>query len=70
MELAPLVGLADKIVDIVDTGNTLRANGLEPTELIATISSRLIVNKAAMKMKHSVIQRLIDQLAEAVENNR
>ena len=44
MELAPLVGLADKIVDIVDTGNTLRANGLEPTELIATISSRLIVN--------------------------
>ena len=70
MELAPLVGLADKIVDIVDTGNTLRANGLEPTELIATISSRLIVNKASMKMKHSVIQRLIDQLAEAVENNR
>jgi len=70
MELAPLVGLADKIVDIVDTGNTLRANGLEPTELIATISSRLIVNKASMKMKHSVIQRLIDQLAEAVENKR
>lgn len=70
MELAPLVGLADKIVDIVDTGNTLRANGLEPTELIATISSRLIVNKASMKMKHGVIQGLIDQLAEAVENNR
>lgn len=70
MELAPLVGLADKIVDIVDTGNTLRANGLEPTELIATISSRLIVNKASMKMKHSVLQRLIDQLALAVDNNR
>ncbi|MAR89881.1 MAG: ATP phosphoribosyltransferase [Pseudomonadota bacterium] len=70
MELAPLVGLADKIVDIVDTGNTLRANGLEPTELIATISSRLIVNKAAMKMKHALIQGLIDQLAVAVENNR
>ena len=70
MELAPLVGLADKIVDIVDTGNTLRANGLEPTELIATISSRLIVNKASMKMKHDRIQSLIDQLATAVENNR
>ncbi len=70
MELAPLVGLADKIVDIVDTGNTLRANGLEPTELIATISSRLIVNKASMKMKHGAIQKLIDQLAVAVENNR
>jgi ATP phosphoribosyltransferase len=70
MELAPLVGLADKIVDIVDTGNTLRANGLEPTELIATISARLIVNKASMKMKHSVIQGLIDQLAVAVENDR
>lgn len=70
MELAPLVGLADKIVDIVDTGNTLRANGLEPTELIATISSRLIVNKASMKMKHNRIQRLIDQLSAAVDNNR
>ena len=70
MELAPLVGLADKIVDIVDTGNTLRANGLEPTELIATISSRLIVNKASMKMKQNRIQSLIDQLSTAVENNR
>lgn len=70
MELAPLVGLADKIVDIVDTGNTLHANGLEPTELIATISSRLIVNKASMKMKHNRIQSLIDQLSTAVENNR
>ena len=68
MELAPLVGLADKIVDIVDTGNTLRANGLEPTELIATISSRLIVNKASMKTKHAVIQKLIDQLDAAVKN--
>lgn len=68
MELAPLVGLADRIVDIVDTGNTLRANGLEPTELIAEISSRLIVNKASMKTKHAPLQRLIDQLAVAVEN--
>lgn len=68
MELAPLVGLADKIVDIVDTGNTLRANGLEPTELIAEISSRLIVNKASMKTKHAAIQKLIDQLSLAVDN--
>jgi ATP phosphoribosyltransferase len=66
MELAPLVGLADRIVDVVDTGNTLRANGLEPTELIATISSRLIVNKAAMKMKHTSIQPLIERLGETV----
>ena len=61
MELAPLVGLADCIVDLVDTGNTLKANGLEPRELITRISSRLIVNKASMKMKHLAIQSLIDQ---------
>ena len=67
MELAPLVGLADKIIDVVDTGNTLRANGLEPQELIATISSRLIVNKASMKMQHARIQALIETLREAVE---
>ena len=67
MELAPLVGLADKIIDVVETGNTLRANGLEPQELIATISSRLIVNKAAMKMQHARIQALIETLREAVE---
>ena len=67
MELAPLVGLADKIIDVVDTGNTLKANGLEPQELIAHVSSRLIVNKAAMKMKHARIQQLIDTLATAVE---
>lgn len=67
MELAPLVGLADKIIDVVDTGNTLRANGLEPQELIADISSRLIVNKASMKLKHARIQALINLLAEAVE---
>jgi ATP phosphoribosyltransferase len=66
MELAPLVGLADRIVDVVDTGNTLRANGLEPLEHIADISSRLIVNKAAMKMKHERVKALIDCLAAAV----
>lgn len=67
MELAPLVGLADKIIDVVDTGNTLRANGLEPQELIAHISSRLIVNPAAMKMKHAQLKQLIDTLEQAVE---
>lgn len=67
MELAPLVGLADRIVDLVDTGNTLRANGLEPLEHIADISSRLVVNKAAMKMKHDRVQAFIDKIAEAVE---
>ena len=67
MELAPLVGLADKIIDVVDTGNTLKANGLEPQELIAHVSSRLIVNKASMKMKHARIKALIDVLADAVE---
>lgn len=66
MELAPIMSLADEIVDIVDTGNTLRANGLEPRELIADISSRLIVNKASMKMKHVQIQAIIDHIAGAV----
>ncbi len=66
MELAPIVGLADYIVDLVDTGNTLKANGLEPRELITEISSRLVVNKAAMKMKHRAIQELINQLELAL----
>lgn len=63
MELAPLVGLADIIVDLVDTGNTLKANGLEAKEKIADISSRLIVNKASMKMKHARVQTFIETLA-------
>jgi ATP phosphoribosyltransferase len=66
MELAPLVGLADWIVDLVDTGNTLRANGLEPVTTIAAISSRVIVNKAAMKTRHGAIRGVIDALGEAV----
>ena len=70
MELAPLVGLADRIVDVVDTGNTLRANGLEPTELIAQISSRLIVNRASMKTRYAEIQPIIDLIGEAVEARR
>ncbi len=67
MELAPLMGMADEIVDIVDTGNTLRANGLEPYEEIAKVSSRLIVNKASMKVKHDKIQQLINSIATAVK---
>lgn len=66
MELAPIMNLADEIVDIVDTGNTLRANGLEERDFIADISSRLIVNKASMKMKHVQIQTIIDHIAKAV----
>lgn len=66
MELAPLVGLADRIVDLVDTGSTLKANGLVPLDHIVDISSRLIVNKAAMKMKHAAVKSLVAQLAEAV----
>lgn len=66
MELAPIMALADEIVDIVDTGNTLRANGLEARETIAEISSRLIVNKAAMKVKHRQLQGIIDSLRQAV----
>lgn len=67
MELAPIVGLADVIVDLVDTGNTLRANGLEPLEHIADISSRLIINKASMKMKHQMIKSFVDNMAKAVK---
>jgi ATP phosphoribosyltransferase len=66
MELAPLVGLADCIVDLVDTGNTLRANDLEPRELIMNISSRLVVNKAAMKMKHEAIAALLAQFEQTL----
>ncbi|MGV6859221.1 MAG: ATP phosphoribosyltransferase [bacterium] len=67
MELAPLVGLADCIVDVVDTGGTLRANGLEPLEHMADISSRLVVNKASMKMKNEQVMTLIDELRLAVD---
>ena len=66
MELAPVMDLADEIVDIVDTGNTLKANGLEPRVEIADISSRLIANKASMKMKHSLMQPLLTAIGAAV----
>lgn len=66
MELAPVLGLADLIVDLVDTGNTLRANGLVAIETIFEISSHLIVNKAAMKMKSDVLKLVIGRLADLV----
>lgn len=66
MELAPLVGLADLIVDLVATGNTLRANGLVEIQTIVESSARLVVNKAAMKMKHAAIRALLDRFAQAV----
>ncbi len=66
MELGPIVGLSDLIVDVVDTGNTLKANGLKPIDHIADISSRLIVNKASLKMKHDRIQAMVEQMRKAV----
>ena len=65
MELAPLVGLADAIVDLVSTGNTLRANELVAVEEIMPVSARLIVNQAALKLKRAALQPLIDAFAEA-----
>lgn len=64
MELAPLVDLSDCIVDVVDTGNTLRANGLEPLEHIAEISSRLVVNQASQKLKHERITDFINRVEQ------
>ncbi len=65
MELAPLVGLADVIVDLVSTGGTLKANNLAAVEEIAPISSRLIVNQAALKLKHRQLQPIIDAFRRA-----
>ena len=67
MELAPVVGLADIIVDLVQTGNTLEANGLTPLETIMDISSRLIVNRAALKMKNKAVRELVERIETAVE---
>jgi ATP phosphoribosyltransferase len=66
MELAPLVGLADAIVDLVSTGNTLKANHLVEVERIMDISSRLVVNQAALKLKQEPIRAIIDAFAGAV----
>jgi ATP phosphoribosyltransferase len=68
MELAPVVGLADCIVDLVDTGGTLAANGLVEVEEVCAISSRLIANKASMKMKHARMKGFIDSLADAISS--
>lgn len=69
MELGPLVGLADAIVDLVSTGNTLRANNLKAVEEVADISSRLIVNQASLKLNRAALQPIIDALAKAVSKN-
>ncbi len=66
MELAPLVGLSDLIVDLVESGNTLKANGLVPLEHMRDISSRLVVNKASWKMKHATVSQLVGALRGAV----
>ncbi len=66
MELAPLVGLADAIVDLVSSGGTLKANNLKAVEEIAPVSARLIVNQAALKLKRGAIQPLLDAIARAV----
>lgn len=66
MELAPLMDLADLIVDIVETGNTLRANGMEPMDEIATVSSRLVVNKASMRSRHTAIMDVLNAISEVV----
>ena len=68
IELAPLVGLAERIVDLVSTGGTLRENGLVEVETIAEVTSRLIVNRASLKTKHRRITRLIDDLEKVIEH--
>lgn len=70
LEIAPALGLANSIVDIVDTGETLKANGLEPQHLIADISSRIIVNKASMKIKHEIVSKILEQLNTVVKNGK
>ena len=69
MELAPLMGLADAIVDLVSTGNTLKANDLVAVEQIRPISARLIVNPAALKVKRDGMQPLLEAIAAAVEKS-
>ncbi|WP_373788877.1 ATP phosphoribosyltransferase [Delftia acidovorans] len=70
MELAPLTGMADAIVDLVSTGNTLKANDLVEVEPIMEISSRLVVNQAALKLKREPLRHIIDAFAEAVNGPR
>lgn len=70
MELAPLVGLADAIVDLVSSGGTLKANNLEVAEDMLPISSRLVVNQAALKIKRDVLQPVIDAIAGAIGGSK
>lgn len=70
MELAPLVGLGDLIVDVVDTGNTLRANGLEPRDEICQVSSRLVVNQVSYKRKFPLFAPILQQLQDSVEKRK
>ena len=67
MELAPLVGLSDRIVDLVETGNTLKANGLAEIEKLADISAWLVGNQASMKMKHTTLKALVERFRQAVD---
>ena len=64
VELAPLLGLADRVVDLVGTGRTLKAHGLVPVEVVAECTARLIVNRASLKIKHRRIHALVDRLAQ------
>jgi ATP phosphoribosyltransferase len=68
IELSPLVGLAERIVDLVSTGGTMRENGLVEVETIAEVTSRLIVNRASLKTKHRRISRLIEALEKVIED--
>ena len=69
MELAPLVGLGDLIVDVVDTGNTLKANGLEPRQEICQVSSRLIVNQVSYKRKFALLEPIIESFKQSIADN-
>ena len=70
MELAPLVGLADEIVDLVETGSTLKANNLSPHELVAEVSCRLIANAASMRTQYTIIQEFTAALEKAIQANQ
>lgn len=70
MELGPLTGLTDLIVDLVDTGNTLSANGLQPLDHIADISSRLVANKASLKVRFDTLQSVINQFRNAIDETK
>ncbi len=70
IELAPIVGLAEVIVDIVETGSTLRENGLEVLEEICDLSARMVVNEVSMKMEHERISKIIRELKAAIQANK